>query len=261
MTLFVVGLGLLNSSTSNFEYRSKINNVNGIQLNADLANIKIVSHSQDLSIDVQGQKPIFGEPNIDITYSQDKAMINVHTTNQGWKKIIPGIRNKSEILLNVPAGLLEDIQLETENGNIDVDQVTGASRLSLTSDVGTISMNSFKGGLLNVHSGNGSIHLGEVEGQINIRSKVGSVKNLFLKKIHGENNIEVSNGNVKVQLPDMTKIADLGLNISTKNGKILSKEHKLEMINKGPGKEVIHQTQNNEAKLNISVSVGNIEIN
>ncbi|MEY8738073.1 DUF4097 family beta strand repeat-containing protein [Bacillales bacterium AN1005] len=261
MILLVVGLGLLNGLKSNFEYSSKIKNVNGIKLNSDFSNIKLVSNSPDLCIEIQGQKTILGEPKIDITYSKDKAIINVLTINKDWKKVLPGKRNKSNILLNIPAGLLEDIHLETKNGNIDVDQVTGASRLSLSSDVGTIRMNTFQGELLNINSGNGSIHLGEVDGQINIRNKVGSLKSLVLKNINGENNIKISNGNVKVQLPDMIKIDDIGLNISTKNGKILSKEHKLKIINKRPGKEILNNTLNNEAKLNISVLVGNIEIN
>ncbi|MFD2115054.1 DUF4097 family beta strand repeat-containing protein [Paenibacillus yanchengensis] len=260
MTLLVVGLSILNSSKSNFEYSSKIKNVNGIKLNSDFSNIKLVSNSSDLYIDIQGQKTILGEPNIDITYSKDKAIINVLTINKFWKKLLPSLRNKSEIVLNVPPGLLADIQLETKNGKIDVEQVTGASRLSLTSDVGTIRMNNFQGELLNINAGNGSIHLGEVDGQINIRNKVGSLKSLVLKSINGINNINIANGNVKVQLPNVTQIDDIGLNISTKNGKILSKEHKLNVIKKGPGKEVLHNTLNSEAKLNISVLVGNIEI-
>lgn len=259
MTL--LGLGLIKSSKSNFEYSSKIKNVNVIKLNTDFSNIKLVSNSPDLYIDIQGQKTILGEPTFDITYSKNEAIINVLTINKGWKKILPSKRSKSDILLNIPPGMLEDIHLETKNGNIDVDHITGVSRLSLTSDVGTIGMNSFQGELLNINSGNGSIQLGEIDGQINIRNKVGSLKSLVLKNINGKNNITISNGNVKVQLPDVTTIDDIELNISTKNGKIISKKHKLNIINKGPGKEVLlNNISNNEAKLNISVMVGNIEI-
>ncbi|MDQ0216231.1 hypothetical protein J2S13_002671 [Oikeobacillus pervagus] len=259
MTLLV--LGLLNSFKSSFEYQSNIKNVNGIILNSDFSNIKVVSADPDLYIDFQGQETIFGEPNIDITYSEDKAVINVLTFNKGWKKTLPGKRKRSEILLNIPPGFLDEIHLRTKNGNIDVDQVVEVSRLSLISDVGMIRMNSFQGELLNIESGNGSINLGEVNGQINIKNKVGNLKSLTLRSVKGENTIKISNGNVKVQLPKETKTDDIGLNISTKNGKIVSKEYKLNIINKGPGKKVLKNVPNSEAKLNISVFVGNIEIN
>lgn len=213
MTLLVEGLSLINNSKSNIEYSSKIKKVNGIKLNADFSNIKIVSQSPDLSINIQGKKTLLGEPKIDITYSKDKAIINVLTFNKFWKKILPGKIGKSNILLNIPPSLLEDIHMATNIGNIDVDQVTGAIRLSLISGVGTIRMNSFQGELLNINAGNGSIHLGEVDGQINIRNKVGSLKSLVLKNMKGKNNIKISNGNVKVQLPDMKKMDDIGLNI------------------------------------------------
>ncbi|MFT9846034.1 DUF4097 family beta strand repeat-containing protein [Aneurinibacillus sp. REN35] len=259
MTLAV--LGLLNSFKSNFEYRSNIENVNGIVLQSDFSNIKVVSTQPDLFIDFQGQETVFGKPNIDITYNKDKAVITVRTFNNGWKKMLPGKRHRGDIHLNIPPSSLDEIHLETKNGNVDVDRVAGASRLFLSSDVGGISMNSFQGEFLHVEAGNGSITLGEVHGQITIRNKVGSLKSLVLQSMKGENNIKISNGNVNVQLPKETKTDDIGLNISTKNGKIFSKERTLNITNKGPGKEVINNTPNNETKLNISVLVGNIEIN
>ena len=254
-------MGLLNSFKSNFEYRSNIKNVNGIIVNSDLSNIKIVSTHPDLLIDFQGQKNIFGKPNIDIAYNKDKAVINIISFDKVWKKALPVKGGRGKIVLNIPPGSLDEIFIKTKNGNIDVEQVAEASRLSLISDVGIIRMNSFQGGLLNGETGNGSISLGEVDGQIDIRSKVGSLKSLVLKSVKGENDIKISNGNVKVQLPKGIKIDDIGLNVSTKNGKIFSEEHKLNIVNKGPGKEVLENTLNNEAKLNISVLVGNIEIN
>lgn len=255
MTLLVAGL--VNSFEGNFEYRANIEKVTGIELHSDLSNIKITSAHPDLFIDFHGQETIFGKPSMNITYDKDKAVINVLTFDKGWKKLIPGKRQRGQIVLNIPPGSLKEIHVETKNGDIEVDQVTEASRLSLISDVGRIQMNSFQGELLNVEAGNGSVHLGEVDGQINIRNKVAPLKSLVLKSVKGENHIKVSNGNVTIQLPE--KMDDIGLNISTKNGKINAKAHKMDIVNKGPGKEVFRQTPYT-AKLNISVTVGSIEI-
>lgn len=254
MALLVAGIS---SYHNNFEYRSNIHKVTGIELHSDFSNIKIISTHPDLSIDFKGQETMFGKPSIDIAYDKDKAIINVLTFDKGWKKILPGKRQRGHIVLNIPPGSLSEIQLETKNGDIEVDQVMEASQLSLISDVGRISMNSFQGKHLNVEAGNGSVHLGEVDGQINIKNKVGSLKSLNLRSVKGENHIKISNGNVNLQLPD--NIDEVGLNISTKNGKITSKQHDLNIVSKGPGKEAIKLTPR-EAKLDISVTVGSIEL-
>lgn len=251
-------LGSLNNFKSHFEFQSNIKQVKSIMVNADLSNIKVISDHSDLSIEYQGEKNIFGEPNIDITYSNNKATINVVTIDKGWKKILPGKRNRGNIVLNIPPRYLDEMQLETKNGNIDVNQIAEISQLSLIADTGTIRLNSFQGGLLNVKAGNGSIYLGEVEGQINIINKVGSLKDLVLKGVQGENKIKISNGSVKVKLPNDT--TNIGLNISTKNGDIKDNESKLAIVKKGAGKAIVNEVPNSDAKINISVSVGNIEI-
>ncbi len=256
MPLFIIGS--LNSVKSKFEYSSNIKHVNSITVNTDLANIELISNHSDLYIEFQGQKTLFGSPQIDITYDNDKALISVLTNNKNWKKLLPGIRTRGNIILNIPPKFLEEINLETKNGNINIDHIAEISRLSLISDVGTIRMNRFQGGFLNVEAKNGSINLGEVDGQINIKNQVGGLNNIVLKRVQGENTIKVSNGNVKVKIPNGTE--GIGLNVSTKNGKITSKAHKMNIKNKGPGKELLHNANKNEARLNISVSVGNIEL-
>lgn len=250
--------GSLNNLKSQFEFQSNIKKVNGISINADFSNIKVTSNHSDLSIGYQGEKSIFGEPNIDITYSNNKAIINVVKFKKGWKKFLPVKISRGNIAINIPPRFLEELHLETNNGNIDVNEIAEISQLSLIADVGTIRLNSFQGGLLNVKAGNGSIHLGEVDGQINIYNKVGSIKILDIKNVKGENKIKISNGNVKVKLPNETN--NIGLNISTKNGNIKSNENKLAIIKKGPGKAIIHEAPNSDTKINISVSVGTIEI-
>ncbi|MGX2959726.1 DUF4097 family beta strand repeat-containing protein [Peribacillus sp. JNUCC 23] len=255
MSLLV--LGSLNSYKKHYEYRSNIKNVNKVQINSDFSNIKLISKDSDFYLESQG----VGKPTIDITYTNDKAIINVLTFNKTWKKMLPGKKNRGKILLNIPPRLLDELHLETKNGDIDIDYIAEVSRLSLISDVGTIRLSGFQGEFLNIKSGNGSINLGEVNGQINIKNKVGSLKSLVLKSVKGENNIKISNGNVKVELPKGIKTDDIGLNISTKNGKIISKDSNYTISNKGPGKELIQNVPNSTKKLNISVLVGNIEIN
>ncbi len=253
-------LGSLNSFKKSYEYRSNIKNINKITIKTDFSNIKLISTDSDFYIEYQGEKSFLKEPSIDVTYTNDKAIISVLTFNKTWKKVLPGKNNRGNILLNIPAHLLDGIHLETKNGNIDVNHIAEVSRLSLISDVGTIKLNSFQGEFLNIESGNGSVYLGEVNGQINIKNKVGSLKSLVLKNVKGENNIKISNGNVKVELPKGIKTENIGINISTKNGKIISKESNYTISSKGPGKEII-QNSNSKTELNISVLVGNIEIN
>lgn len=254
-------LGSLNSFKKSYEYRSNIKNVSKISIDSDLSNIKLISKDSDFYIEYQGEKSFLGEPIVDITYTDDKAIINVLSFNNTWKKMLPGKKNIGNLLLNIPPRLLDELHLVTKNGDIVVDDITEVKRLSLISDVGTIGLNSFQGEFLNIESGNGSINLGEVKGQINIRNKVGSLKSLALKSVKGENNIKISNGNVKVELPKGIETDDIALNISTKNGKIITNQSNYNISNKGPGKEIIQNVPNSEKKLNISVSVGNIEIN
>lgn len=121
---------------SNFEYRSTIKNVDKVVLHADLANITLVRNDSDCYIDFQGQKTIFGEPSIDISYKKDEAIINIRTIHHGFENILPGFRKRGKILLNIPPGLLEEIHLGTKNGNIAVDQMADVHRLSLISHVG-----------------------------------------------------------------------------------------------------------------------------
>lgn len=256
MPLFI--MGLLNSTNSKFEYSTNIKNAKSIAVNTDLANIDLISNHSDAYIEFQGQKTLFRSPKIDITYDDDKALISVITNNENWKKLLPGIRTRGNIILNIPPKFLEEIHLETKNGDINIDQITEINRLSLISNVGKIRMNRFQGGFLNVSAKNGSINLGEVDGQINIKSQVGGLNIIALKRVQGENTIKVSNGNVKIMTPNGTD--GIGLNVSTKNGKITSKAHKMNIKNKGPGKELLHNENKNEPRLNISVSVGNIEL-
>ena len=249
---------VIDNFKNQFEFQSNIKKVKSIMVNTDLSNIKVISEHSDLYLEYQGEKSIFGEPNIDITYSDNKAIIDVATIEKGWKKILPGKKTRGNIVLNIPPRFLEEMHLETKNGNIDVDQIAEIRQLSLTSDLGTIKLNGFQGGLLNVKNGNGSIYLGEVEGQINIINKVGSLKSLVLKSVKGDNNIKISNGNVKVKLPNDTN--HIGLNISTKNGHVKDNDGKLAIIKKGAGKAIINEVPNSDSNINISVSVGNIEI-
>lgn len=257
MPLFM--LSSLTNVKDPFEYQSQIKQVNRIFVQSDLTNIHVISNHSDLFIKYQGEKTIFGEPKIEVSYIHDKAIISVFTNSIGWRKFLPGKKNRGNLVINIPPQLLEEIHLETKNGNIDAGQITEVNQLSLISNVGTIRLDDFQGGLLNVKSGNGSIYLGEVDGQINIRNKVGSLKSLILKNIYGKNTIDVSNGDVKVKLPD--EMNEVGLNISTKNGTIKYNDSKWPIIKKGPGKEIVNELSNSDEKLNISVSVGTIEIN
>lgn len=256
MSLLIVGA--LNNFKSDFEFQSNIQKVKSIRLHADLANIQVISNHPELYIEYHGDKSLFGEPNIGITYSNNKAIINVVAIDKGWKKFLPGKRNKGNVVLNIPPRFLEEIHLETKNGDIDVNQIEEISLVSLISNLGTVRLNSFQGGLLNIQTGNGSIYLGEVEGQINIKNKVGSLKSLVLKRVSGENKIKVSNGNVKVKLPHT--IHNIGLTISTKNGTIQSNKSELTILKKNSGKEISSEVPNGDTKIDISVLVGNIEI-
>lgn len=252
-------LSSLNNVKNPFEFESQIKKVDRIFVQSDLSNIQVISNHSDLFIEYQGEKTTFGEPKIDISYIHDKAIISVFTNGIGWKKFLPIKTQRGNLVLNIPPQLVEELHLETKNGNIDIGQITGINQLSLISNVGTIRLDNFQGELLNVKSGNGSIYLGEVDGRINIRNKVGSLKSLTLKSIKEENTIDVSNGNVKVKLPN--GMEEVGLNISTKNGTIKYNDSKWPIIKKGAGKELINELNNSDGKLNISVSVGTIEIN
>jgi hypothetical protein len=247
----------LNSGKKNVGYKSELENVDKILVDADVSNIVAISGDSKMNIEYTSQKSLFGNPKIDIVYEKDRAIIKVKAK---WINIVT---KRGELVLNLPPRILEHVQIKTRNGNIDVKNLSEVNRLSLSSSVGNINVDSFKGESLNIEAKNGSMNIGAVDGEVNIKNRIGSLNSLNFSDIKGKNNINLSNGNVKITLPNGLKSNKVGLNISTSNGKLITENNILSSENKikrGAGQKIINGTKGNK-ELNISVSVGNIIIN
>lgn len=66
--------------------------------------------------------------------------------------IVPGSTKRGELVLNIPSRLLEHVQINTRNGNITAKNVSEINQLSLSSSVGNIIVDSFKGDDLNIEA-------------------------------------------------------------------------------------------------------------
>ncbi|MFE4243195.1 DUF4097 family beta strand repeat-containing protein [Peribacillus butanolivorans] len=262
LTLIITGV-FVALSKKNFEYKSDLKNVEKIIVDSDISNIVLVKGDSNMNIEYSGQKSFLGNPKIDIVYNKDQAIIKVKALPNKWMYILPGNVRRGKLILNIPAKLLEHVQIKTQNGNIDVKDLSEVNRLSLNSNVGNINVDSFKGESVNIEAKNGSIKLGTVDGEVKIKNQTGNLNSLVLSDIKGKNNIKLSNGSAKITLPNELDLNDIGFNISASNGRIISEHNKLSSDNitkRGAGQKIINRSKGNK-ELNISVSVGNIKIN
>jgi len=251
-----------NMSKKDVEYKSDLDNVKRIYVDADISNIVIVTDEQMMNVKYTGQKSLVGSPSMDIIYEKDQAIIKVKAIQKKWMTIVPGSTKRGELVLNIPSRLLEHAQINTRNGNITAKNVSEINQLSLSSSVGNIIVDSFKGENLNIEAKNGSIKIGSVDGTVNIKNQTGSLKGLIFTHIKGKNKIKLSNGNVHIALPKELEMNEISFNIATKNGKITSENDKLlneNIIKQGPGNRIVNNIKSDN-DLDISVSVGHIKI-
>ena len=258
--LIMVILAIAGSMSKKFEHRTKLDKVDHLILQSDFSDIQLVGNKSEFSIELHGKKSLFSKPLVQVSYEGDKAYININILNKGWKKYLPGRKNKAKLVVNIPSRMLDSIELKNQNGNIDIGNMSEMSRLSIHSLVGNIGLSSFQGELLSIKSNNGSLSIGKVNAQVNIDNKVGGIKSLELLSVQGANHISISNGNVHLQLPKGVYTSDIGLDFITKNGTITSNESGLSYNKKGPGMELVREGLNANSTLNISVSVGNIKM-
>lgn len=264
MTLSVAFL-IMNGKSKPLEYEKIIENVAKLKIDADISNVYIsTSDSQDSNIRVEyrGEEKFLADPKIDIISDKGQAIIKVRAIHNKWMYLIPKL-SRGELFLEIPPTLLEQIQINTGNGNIDVKNLSEVNQLILGSKVGDITVDSFQGKSLAIDAKNGSINLGLVDGEVNINNQTGSLKGLTFSEMKGKNNIKLSNGNVKLSLPSGADLREVATNISTKNGRIKAKNHPLgeNIIKQGPEQKIINPSNGQKKELNILVSVGNIEIN
>lgn len=264
MILFVTVI-VMNGKSNPLEYKKSIENVAKLKIDSDIANVHIsTSDSKDPNIRVEyrGGSNFLADPEIDIISEKGQASIKLKAIHKKWMYLVPK-RNRGEVLLKVPHKLLEKIQINTGNGNIDVKNLSGVNELVLGSKVGNISVDSFQGESLGIDAKNGSINLGLVDGEVNVNNQTGNLKALTFSEIKGKNNIKLSNGSAKVILPNGVALHEIAINISTKNGKIKASNSLLaeSIVKQGPGQKIVNCSKGQTAELNISVSVGNIEIN
>ncbi|MGE7920929.1 DUF4097 family beta strand repeat-containing protein [Viridibacillus sp. NPDC093762] len=262
--ILIIASSLISSNISkkDVEYKSDLEIVKRIYVDADISNIVIVTGGPMMNVRYKGQKSFVGSPSMDIVYEKDQAIIKLKAIQKKWMTIVPGLTKRGELILNIPTGLLEHVQINTRNGNITAKNVSEINQLSFSSSVGNINVDSFKGEVLNIEAKNGSIKIGSVDGAVNIKNQTGSLKSLVFTHIKGKSKIKLSNGNVHITLPKELEKNKISFNIATKNGKITSENDKLlieNIIKQGAGNRIVNYIKSDN-ELDISVSVGHIKI-
>ena len=261
--LAVVGSAVsVNTSKKIFQQKGDITEVEKITLHSDISNVVLAVAETNMSFEYTGEKSLLGEPEIEIDYHSGHAFIKLKAIPKNWMKILPATRKKGTLRLNIPSKLLEEIHVTTGQGNIDVESMDSINQLTLSSNVGNVKIDSFTGGSLAITLKNGSISLGEINSEVTIKNRTGNLNSLTFAALKGENNINLSNGNVKITLPTEVLYPDLGLNIHTKNGKIKTVNESLSgvAISKQNAGQKIITDSDAKNQLNIAVLVGNIEV-
>ncbi|MDM5224193.1 DUF4097 family beta strand repeat-containing protein [Peribacillus sp. NJ11] len=247
-----------------FVHKEDLKDVSKIIVDSDVVNVHLSSDGSRMDLEYTGKKSILGDPQVDVTYEGDQVVIKVREVNN-WRRIAPINTSRGNLVLNVPSKLMDQVQIRTGVGKIDVRYPSEIKELTLNSDVGTINVDSFKGESLNVSSNVGTINLGTIDGNINVDSLVGRIKIEDLSNMKGKNNIKSNNGTIKVGIPGEKTLNEVGLNIITKTGRIISENNKLSGENiynveqLPPGKKVINRYKGDK-ELNITSFVGNIKI-
>lgn len=247
-----------------FVHKEDLKDVSKIIVDSDVVNVHLSSDGSKMDLEYTGKKSILGDPKVDVTYEGDQVVIKVREVNN-WRRIAPINTSRGNLVLNIPSKLMDQVQISTGVGKIDVRYPSEIKELTLNSDVGTINVDYFKGEFLNVSSNVGTINLGTIDGNINVDSLVGRIKIADLSNMKGKNNIKSNNGTIKVGIPGEKTLNEVGLNISTKTGRIISENNKLSGENiynveqLPPGKKVINRYKGDK-ELNITSFVGNIKI-
>ncbi|MFE4814273.1 hypothetical protein ACFQ9Y_24615 [Peribacillus simplex] len=247
-----------------FVHKEDLKDISKIIVDSDVVNVHLSSDGSRMDLEYTGKKSILGDPKVDVTYEGDQVVIKVREVNN-WRRIAPINTSRGNLVLNIPSKLMDQVQISTGVGKIDVRYPSEIKELTLNSDVGTINVDYFKGEFLNVSSNVGTINLGTIDGNINVDSLVGRIKIADLSNMKGKNNIKSNNGTIKVGIPGEKTLNEVGLNISTKTGRIISENNKLSGENiynveqLPPGKKVINRYKGDK-ELNITSFVGNIKI-
>lgn len=261
--LAVVGSAVsMNTSKKAFQHNGDIAKVEKITLHSDISNVELAVTETNLSFEYTGEKSFLGEPEIEIDYHSGHAFIRIKAIPKNWMKMLPAARKTGTLRLHIPSKILEEVHITTGQGNIDVESMDSINRLTLSSNVGNVKIDSFTGESLDIKLKNGSINLGEINSEITIKNQTGNLNSLTFATLKGENSINLSNGDLKVTLPTEVMQLDVGLNIYTKNGKINTMNESLSEIMKVKRNAGQKMIKNSDAKnqLNIAVLVGNIEI-
>ncbi|MGE7907656.1 hypothetical protein ACQKNS_25170 [Peribacillus sp. NPDC094092] len=247
-----------------FVHKEDLKDISKIIVDSDVVNVHLSSDGSRMDLEYTGKKSILGDPKVDVTYEGDQVVIKIREVNN-WRRIAPINTSRGNLFLNIPSKLMDQVQISTGVGKIDVRYPSEIKELTLNSDVGTINVDYFKGEFLNVSSNVGTINLGTIDGNINVDSLVGRIKIADLSNMKGKNNIKSNNGTIKVGIPGEKTLNEVGLNISTKTGRIISENNKLSGENiynveqLPPGKKVINRYKGDK-ELNITSFVGNIKI-
>ena len=253
---------LLKQSESKAVNSEELKEVNHIIINSDVTNIEILKSETKIHYKLSGKASFFIKPKLALKYDKGQATLTVKAIPKKWMYFIPGNVKRTTLQLFIPERLLSSIKVHTKNGNIHLEDIEVINHTPLVSNIGNIKVDSFKGSSIQVIAKNGAIIMGKVKGEVAINNHVGSLKEITFSEIIGKNTIKLSNGNAKILLPSSQDLTDIQLNIETKNGHITTNNTQLKnhIIINGAGQNIKSNNFKNR-ELNISVSVGNIEIN
>ena len=122
----------------------------------------------------------------------------------------------AEVVIVVPKST--DLDLETSNGNIEVEGVEVTALASLKSSNGRVTLTDVGGDLM-VKTSNGSINIHDFNGQMDGRTSNGRIDFTGTLRSNSENRLRTSNGSINVTLVNTPGVE---VDASTSNGKVKS---------------------------------------
>lgn len=216
--------------------------------------------------DVRVQATLRGADRIEYEANQDGNTITVSARRA--RRVLFGFGSGTDLVITVPTDT--DVDLETSNGRIELQGVTGAGSLMTSNgrivleDVvgdfvgdtsnGSITIDTLEGSA-RLHTSNGKVDLRDVIGEVDIESSNGRISFSGEMIPGGRNRLVTSNGSVKVELRGEPSVS---LDAATSNGDVSSELPILVTVMRE--KELIGTIGEGAADLYIRTSNGDVTI-
>lgn len=216
--LLIIGIvgGLVTFKGNNFETTVLDEKVietldfNHVKLEADNANVKIISTADDKArVTLVGNKH---SPSL--TTNMEDDILHIQSKPEQKRLISLDLFTKAtEVTVHLPEEVYDDVEIKSHNGHITIEELA-ADSIDLQADNGRINLDNIQGNTIFVNANNGIIEANDVSAKaFEVASDNGRIE---LKNINAPIVGQTHNGTISLELENLLHNTDLHAD----NGKI-----------------------------------------